>query len=365
MIYVPGYGNSNSKLMIIGDYPNKNEEESGIPLSSSMIDDLLEQCGVSREQFYFTNVIKVRPPQNDINKLSMLGKTIEDFLPQLWEEIKGINPNCILAFGETALNALTSKDGIKKWRGSVLPNCHSVLPKVVSTVHPGAILNSGESEGGMISWKDLAYISLDVRRAIEQSKFREYNVPKRNLWVAKNSGQVWNFFERNRNSPYASIDIETFKTYPMCIGIAFNNYESCCIPLFKIAGKSHSIEIAGQDRIETWRLVSEFLASDTKKIGQNFKFDQTQLEKRLRMKVNNFYFDTMLAFHCLHAELWKSLAFQTSIYTLEPYYKDEGKEFNPKVDDPERFLLYCARDAVTTYELAEMYMKDMEEMILW
>jgi DNA polymerase len=363
--YVPGFGNASAKLLLLGEFPSKIEEErleSFAGPSGEMIQNLIQQSGMSWSETYRTNAIKYRPPQGKIENLNMLGIKVEDCVSELVKEIQAIGPNCILAFGEVALNAITNHEGIKKWRGSLLssPNCGI---KTVATVHPGSIIQ-GTTEG-MISWKDLAYIGLDVKRAVEQSSFPELNLPKRNLWYAKNSGQVWDFFQRHKDNFDAAVDIETFKTYPMCIGIAFDSYEACCIPLFPIFGKNREIKMVGNDRTEAWRLVADFLSGKCKKMGQNFKFDQTLLEERLKMKVENFYFDTMIAFHCLYAELWKSLAFQTSVGTLEPYYKDEGKEYDPKKDDPERFLLYCAKDAVVTYELSQGYRKDMKEVVLW
>src|SRR5258708_4180135 len=108
--YVGGYGCGNAKLMIIGEAPGENEENSGIPfsgVSGNMINECLDLAGMPRDLCYLTNVVKVRPPNNDIKSLHLLGKKIEDFLPELYDEVKQINPNCIIAVGNIALQALT------------------------------------------------------------------------------------------------------------------------------------------------------------------------------------------------------------------------------------------------------------------
>ena len=80
------------------------------------------------------------------------------------------------------------------------------------------------------------------------------------------------------------------------------------------------------------------------------------------IRIRNFYCDTSLLAHSLHPEFPKSLAFTTSVYTREPFYKDEGKEFNPKRDKIERYLHYNARDAAVTFEVFDEMMKDACEM---
>jgi uracil-DNA glycosylase family 4 len=110
MIYVPGQGNPSAKLMIVGEAPGKSEEEQLMPFvgaSGKIVDDCLYRAGIQRSEVYATNVVKIRPPNNEIHRLPELGTKIEDFILQLWREIEDINPNCILAFGNVALKALT------------------------------------------------------------------------------------------------------------------------------------------------------------------------------------------------------------------------------------------------------------------
>src|SRR5690242_12619038 len=104
--YVPGIGPSTAKLIIVGEAPGEREEQEGKPFvgpSGKIVDEVLANADIKSSEVYKTNVIKIRPPNNDIKKLLLLGKSIEDFIPQLWEEINAIKPNSILAFGNTAL----------------------------------------------------------------------------------------------------------------------------------------------------------------------------------------------------------------------------------------------------------------------
>jgi DNA polymerase-1 len=62
-----------------------------------------------------------------------------------------------------------------------------------------------------------------------------------------------------------------------------------------------------------------------------------------------------------YAEFPKSLAFLTSLFTNEPFYKDEGREFNAKKDKAESFLTYNCKDAAITYEVKNAIDKELTE----
>ena len=58
--YVPGYGNPCAKLCIIGEFPNKQEdEEACLPFvgpAGNLLDQCLEYAEIDRSQVYITNV---------------------------------------------------------------------------------------------------------------------------------------------------------------------------------------------------------------------------------------------------------------------------------------------------------------------
>ena len=161
--FVPGEGSSSAELMLVGEAPGKDEELEKRPFvgrAGHLLDDILKNCGVTREETYITNVVKVKPPDNKIYRLKEIGYTIDDFMPLLWREIASISPNCILALGGTALRALTGESGIHKWRGSILLTSRG-LPKVVPTLHPASLFERGGSKNeglGKSPWKNKVFI---------------------------------------------------------------------------------------------------------------------------------------------------------------------------------------------------------------
>src|SRR6266478_819156 len=358
-IYVPGLGNPDAKLMLIGEAPGQQEELDREPFkgaSGALVNECLRDAGYDRSLCYITNVCKIRPPNNDINKLELIGQKIEDFLPQLYEEITTINPNCILAIGDIALRYVTGFKGIKKYRGSIL-SAERTGTKTIATLHPASLLhNSGSNT--LSSWKELSVIKHDFARAVEQSTFREIKLPSRNLLVARNSLDVVRFLERNQDKEYVALDVETIKTYAQCIGLSFNANEACSIPLFLDIIPNH-------DLAYMWRMLSDFL-SDTKiKImAQNAKFDEKRC-RQIGLKWHGCYFDMAMGWHILYSELPKSLQFISSYITDEPYYKDEGKEFNPKIHNIDRWFLYNAKDAAVEFECCEKILAALKEEELY
>jgi len=97
-----------------------------------------------------------------------------------------------------------------------------------------------------------------------------------------------------------------------------------------------------------------------KKIGQNFKYDEDKIT-RLGLPIDRLFSDTMLKAFAINPELPKSLAFNTSIYTEEPYYKHEGANFNPSKQSIDDLYIYNARDACVTVEIDEEMDKDLDE----
>lgn len=367
MNQVHGHGPANAKLAIVGEAPGGVEEQTGLPFqgpTGQMVNDFLLKAGCPRGNVYATNVARVRPPGNDINLLHQIGYKISDFEEILWAELNALNPNAVIAFGNTALKSLTGFTGIEKYRGSILPALKGNF-KVIPTIHPASLMHK-EADGRMTGWKDATFIQWDVNRGVYQSSFPDFRIPSRNLIIARSNLELYRFFNRYQQNQHVAVDIETFRTIPICISFAFNSVEAISVPLFPSMNKE--LNVTRSDQIANWRDILEIMANPKiQKIGQNFKFDETLLRTCLNgtldfgINTRGFFFDTMLAFRTLYPELPGTLAFQTSVLTEEPYYKEEGKGYNPRKDKIDRLLLYNAKDAVITYECFEKELSELRE----
>jgi uracil-DNA glycosylase family 4 len=341
--YIPGTGDPNAKLAVVGEAGGREEDELSTPFvgpTGKLVDQCLEYAGIDRKNCWLTNVVKYRPPDNDLTRLPEIGVNLEDQIEKLHAELNEINPNCILAYGETALKALTNYKGILSYRGSILPSKIGI--KVVPTIHPAALL---QSDSSMLPWKNLAFIKEDTKRAVQQSNFPDINRPARYPVIARSSLDLIRFIENNDTPEHKLVvDAETFKTYAQCFGLAFNSHSSICVPTFDNRIEKHELA-------RLWAILHDlFSDSQYKIIAQNSKFDEKRA-RQLGIPFHDLWFDIPMAWHLLYSEFPKKLAFLTSLLTEEPYYKDEGKEIDPKNID--KWFLYNCKDGYTEFEVYE------------
>jgi len=111
-------GNPLAPLMIIGEGPGQNEDETGIPFvgkAGQLLTQILESVGFNRaEDVYICNIVKCRPPQNRAPEPDEM----EACFPYLAEQIAIIRPRLVLLAGATAVKGiLKTKVGITKIRG--------------------------------------------------------------------------------------------------------------------------------------------------------------------------------------------------------------------------------------------------------
>lgn len=139
-----GVGDPNADLMFVGEAPGRDEDLKGEPFvgrSGKLLDKLvLEEMGLTRDQFYITNTILCRPPNNrDPQPLE-----IASCRPYLEQRVAIMKPKVIVTLGNFATKLLlNTTEGITKVRGKTYPYGATTL---VPTYHPAAALQGGGSE---------------------------------------------------------------------------------------------------------------------------------------------------------------------------------------------------------------------------
>lgn len=361
--YVGGIGPSGARIALVGEALGAEEEAKGLPFvgtAGKKLTELLREAGINRDECYLTNVVKYRPPLNDFKRLDEIGVSLEESVKQLFTELRSLNPNIVIALGERALNALTGKKGIGKYRGSLLQAQYADF-KVIATIHPSAICraeNPYDKDEDKI--KSQRYITpevvvCDFIKSKKESLTKEFENPRRKIDILKDANAVYQFLHSYKDTEPA-IDIETYKCIPTCIAICFTPWHIGVIPLLPIAGVGGELRLSTIEYVHIWQVLAEFLNNPKiKLIGQNIKFDLEKLiapAKLLHPFIRNkVAADTSIMMGVLYPELPRKLEFSISIFTNEPFYKDEGKEFHPKKDPPERLLIYNGKDASVTKEI--------------
>lgn len=116
-ICIIGQGPTPCKIMIVGEAPGFREDEVGKPFqgkTGKLLDEMLKEAGLSRDEVYLTNIMHCHPPDNRAPK----AKEVKACLGYLQQEIKLVNPQFIILLGAVAVKAIFNKAGVNKLRGS-------------------------------------------------------------------------------------------------------------------------------------------------------------------------------------------------------------------------------------------------------
>lgn len=136
---VPGEGNPEARILLIGEAPGWHEDKEGKPFvgnSGKFLTELLEKAGLSREEVFITNVVKHRPPGNR----DPLPDEILACSVYLERQIAAIDPDVIVTLGRFSMAKYFPGEKISKIHGE---------PKevggryVVPMYHPAAALHNG------------------------------------------------------------------------------------------------------------------------------------------------------------------------------------------------------------------------------
>lgn len=114
---VPGEGNINSPLVFIGEAPGKTEDELGRPFvgaAGKVLQEGLEQIGLTRDDVYITNIVKCRPPNNR----DPLSSEVKEHKPLLEKELALIKPKLIILLGRHSLQWFFKDEKISELRGT-------------------------------------------------------------------------------------------------------------------------------------------------------------------------------------------------------------------------------------------------------
>jgi len=137
---IPGVGPSNPKLIVIGEAPGETEAIQGKPFvgkSGKILDVFLKRLGLTRDEVYITNVVKIHPENNKTPTFN----EIKSWTPSLKEELAKIQCDSVLLLGGTALKAIMQEDvNINAWRGKVFYNQNGIDKYFLSVYHPSYVL---------------------------------------------------------------------------------------------------------------------------------------------------------------------------------------------------------------------------------
>jgi len=355
-VTVPPRGLITSNLWIIGEAPGENEEKQREPFvggSGKILYRLLRDAGIDPQSVYYTNVLKCRPPNNDITTIDAQN-AILCCTAQLHTELAVGHPRVIVPVGNTALHALGITQSITKVRGTPLA---TQWGKVIPTFHPAYLMRQQqEFVTASYDWKKIA-------KHMESTGFPQF---KEDYNLFPKLDDVVLFWEkvqrsiREHGSVELAIDLETpfegdhyEKTILVC-GIATSESEAIVIPFHKADGRDYW-GTQGEEEQVIEILSALFNHPKVTKILHNALFDLAVL-RSLGFPVRGPIYDTMLAHWLVYEPAHHSLAYCASIYTDLPPWKIET-QWNDDLSLRRR----NARDATILFPIKKALDEDIKD----
>jgi DNA polymerase len=148
-----GDGDANARLMFVGEAPGADEDQQGVPFvgaAGQLLNRMLTNLGLRREEVYIANILKSRPPGNRDPEPDEIAAC----LPFLEKQIKAIRPRVIVVLGRIAAHALLgTKEPITRLRGH-WQKYHDI--RVMPTFHPSYLMRMPQERRK--TWDDMQQV---------------------------------------------------------------------------------------------------------------------------------------------------------------------------------------------------------------
>lgn len=338
MPYGPEGDPVTAKIVFVGEAPSVQEMIIGRPFvgpAGRIFSECLEQAGILRSECYLTNVFQQRIKKKfkkttiyDDNDQPLFYEGKRGFtelgrehLDILYNQLSKTNANIIVPMGSPAFRAICGKQGITKWRGSILKS--SILgredQKVVPTLHPANVIH-GQSV--------MRYVILsDFKKVLRESEYPGVFYPKYQFKLNPTFSQCLEYLDFIDTLDFYTCDIEIGyvghdldpKAQCTRISFAWSDLEAISIPY---ADGNWTRE----EEAKLWLKTAQVL----EKVGPTRCFHNGCFDIQFLLFIHKIlipppYDDTMVAHHIVYPDFAKSLDFCASLHTDQPYWKDMVK----------------------------------------
>lgn len=155
---VPGEGNSDARVVFVGEAPGQTEDEQGRPFvgrAGQLLTKIISAMGLKREEVYICNILKCRPPGNRDPQAT----EIVACQGYLHDQLQVIEPEIIVALGaHAARTLLETNTPIGKLRGrfhEYYPGPMAQPIKLLATYHPAYLLRNYSEDNRRRVWQDM------------------------------------------------------------------------------------------------------------------------------------------------------------------------------------------------------------------
>jgi len=158
---IMGDGNINSPIMIVGETPSSQEDESGLSFQGDvgkLLNKMLLAINIDRKDIYSTYSINYRPPEDRKPNASEINR----YSAFLKEHISIIDPKLLILMGSTAMESVTGlnqkiSNERGKWKEVILKNKTYLI---MITFSPSYLIRFPENK--KYSWEDLKKIKKKI-----------------------------------------------------------------------------------------------------------------------------------------------------------------------------------------------------------
>jgi len=363
------YGNFKKRILNIGEAPGEIEDERNKQWQGKMgrlLKRTYRELGIDLfEDCLNINAVNCRPPGNKTPtkhqiaccRKVMVEKTIQEYAPDI-----------IILLGGSAVSSFLDHrwkknlGGIMKWRGWVIPD-RDYKAWVCPTFHPSYVERM-QDEAVEDIWKE------DLQQAF--SKIGE----KPPIFIPPKIEIIEDLsvFDgiSNIDTDMVAFDYETTGIKPHARG---HRIVSCAVATNENHAYSFLLPTSEEEKQP---LIDLFQNEGIVKVAHHMKFEDHWTERRLYTSMSNWGFDTMLSSHILdNREGVCGLKFQSYVNfgilgyddEIASYLESNDKSANAmnkiyellkKPGGKEKLLTYNGYDAVLTFRLAQLHMKEID-----
>ncbi len=347
------------RLAIIGEAPGAEEANERKPFvgpAGKFLNVLMHHAGINRHAIFMGNVCQFRPPTNDLSAWGWESDEVQESLRILASEIAAFDPHCILLLGKYAQRAATGDmRSLSSWRGTAF-KCNLIGSpffgrKCIATYHPAQVLRT---------YENAPLLRFDLNKSKAQSHYPDVRIPVRNFDIQLRAAQIVERLDAihlSSDSVWLSFDLEGYWNRITRFSVATSPTSGFIVPFTQ--GEFGSAW-SPDEEMAIWKATSRVLANPRiPKVLQNSLYDRFVLAYQHKVLIRNVAWDTMLAHWEMYAELEKNLGLQASIYTEEPYWKEDRES-----DDLPTKFLYCCKDSAVTDEIRQSQAAELAKLPL-
>jgi uracil-DNA glycosylase len=357
-------GPPNARILILTDYPSKEEFLTKTPLSGwagERFFSVWNSVGLMKSTTFIMSFLDEAPLGEEHKNIISRRKTcpgvgwrfvngawvapsVGEAHQRLLATLERVQPSIVVTLGPAALFALTGDTNSLKWRGSRLTPPEWPFT-IVPTLAPRVLLTAPEN---------IHLIKSDLTRVLKI--FTGAQLPRKydfTIYPPIETATAWlaDLEERAETSPLLlSGDLETRNHHISCFGIADSPTRAICLPFLKFDGDSPFPYSPDDEVLLVDHIHRLFRHPNITWVGQNFLYD-CQYFNRFWLASPVNCRDTMIGHHSIHSNTRKGLDFLSSIYSHDHvYWKDEINDWAPDVGEFQYWTYNC-KDACITWEI--------------